>query len=379
MAPRLLPWMARIAFVSVCVSVLAWAVAGWMHSNEIRSVFLTARPALEGYPLTVHSNEAGRVVVDRTSESELDGVWGLESEDAYAQMSTIVRIEETLVERGIEMLDGELVAGDMVRINADAFTGDPKSAYGLGFEEPRTPSDVGPHPTWFIDGRRTTWIVFVHGRGDDRLTESLRILPSLVEQGFPVLAVTYRDDIGAAPSPSGLRLWGLEEWRDLEAALSLAQRKGAKDFVIIGSGFGASIVSMFLHDASDISGVRGVIFDSPVLNLEGVVTRWAHESDVLSVVAWLGRRFAAVRFALEWDLLNQIQRSEQFDVQILMMFGAEDPVTPTNEFVQFAELLPDLVQVERFEQGGHTNLWNIDAERYEGAVADFLLEVVGAE
>lgn len=379
MAFRLVPFMFRVALVVVVGLVAAWVTAGWMHSNDIRSEFLTARPVLDGFPLTVHSSEAGRVVIDRTSATERDGVWGLEAEDAYAQMSTIVRIDEGSVERGVRMLHGQIQAGELVRVDPDAYFGDPTIAHGLGFETPRAPSDIGPHPTWFIDGRRATWIVFVHGRGDDRLSESLRMIPSLVEQGFPVLSIAYRNDIGATPNSSGLRLWGLEEWRDLDAALSLAQRKGAKDYVIIGSGFGASIVSTFLHESPDISAVRGVIFDSPVLDLEGVVKRWADELGTFGAVAWLGRSFVSVRFGMEWEMLNQLERSDEFDVPILLIFGAEDPVTPTQEFVRFADQLPEHVVTERFEQGEHAALWNIDADRYEGAVAAFLFAVVGPE
>jgi hypothetical protein len=156
-----------------------------------------------------------------------------------------------------------------------------------------------------------------------------------------------------------MRLWGLEEWRDLDAALSLAERKGAKDVVIIGSGFGASIVSTFLHESPNVGLVRGVIYDSPVLDLEGVATRWAADHNTPSPIAWLGRKLAAVRFSMDWNMLNQHSRTEQFDVPILLMFGAEDLVTPSEEFVEFADALPDFVEIERFEQGGHTDLWRM--------------------
>lgn len=379
MASRLPISVFRVASAIGGVVLLAWVVTGWMHSNAVRAEFLTPGPAQVDYPLSVLANPAGRIVVDRTAETESEGVWGLEGEGAYAQVSTIVRIDDSSVERGVKPLNGTFGVGDSVRFDPDAFFGDPITSHGLGFEEPRSPSDIGPHPTWLIDGRRSTWVVFVHGRGNDQLSESLRIIPSLVEQGYPILSIAYRNDVGATPNDSGLRLWGLEEWHDLDAALSLAQRKGAKDFIVIGSGFGASVVSTFLHESPHIALVRSVIYDSPVLDLEGVARRWAADNSTPSVVAWLGRKIAAVRFGIDWKMLNQHERSAQFDVPILLMFGAEDPITPPDEFTRFAQALPDLVKVERFEQGGHTDLWNIDIDRYEAAVAQFLLEVVGPE
>lgn len=379
MAFRLPAWTFRVGVALVVVLVMVWAVAGWMHSGAIRDEFLTARSDSSVYDVAVHSNEAGRVVIDRTPASESEGIWGLESVNAYAQISTIVRIDDSVVERGVQSLAGEIAAGSQARIDVDAYTGDPTSAHGLGFKDPRTPSDIGPHPSWFVDGRRPTWIVYVHGRGNDRLTESLRILPSLVEQGFPVLSLTYRNDIGATPNESGLRLWGLEEWRDIDAAISLALRKGAKDFVIIGSGYGASIVSMFLHESSNIPLIRGVIYDSPILDLEGRVQRWEGDTGSLWPVSWLGRRLSTIRFGVEWGELNQLERTDQFDVRILMLFGAQDPETPLDVFKQFADARPDLVDTARFEQAGHTDLWNIDSERYESTIEQFLLDVVGAE
>jgi pimeloyl-ACP methyl ester carboxylesterase len=331
------------------------------------------------FDLVVRSNEAGRVVVNRTAESIREGVWGLEGFDAYAQVATIVRVTETTVERGVRALDGELVPSAEARMDADAFTGDPETAHGISWESARTPSDIGPHPAWFVDGRRSTWVIFAHGRGTDRFGESLRVIPALVEQGFPVLAITYRNDEGATPNDSGLRYWGLEEWRDLDAAVELGLRKGAKDFVIIGSGFGAEVVSMFLHESERVEVVRGVIFDSPVLDLESVARQYASDEGTPSFVSWLGRRMVSIRFGMDWGDLNQHARAAEFDVPILLMYGANDPVTTTAEFEAFSDAIPHLVVPERFEQGGHTDLWNIDATRYESSVAEFLLQTVGPE
>lgn len=372
-------WIWRVVLgVAVFIGAL-WLVLSWWHANQIRHEFLIPRPALEGFDLTVSNNEAGRVTVTRTAESEREGLWGLEGEGAYAQVSTIVRLTETEVERGVKTLEGELAPGDVARIDRNAFTGDPFTAHRIGWERSITPSEIGPHGGWFIDGRRSTWVLFVHGMGNDQLQESLRIIPGLVEQGYPVMVVTYRNDIGATPNESGMRLWGLEEWRDIDAAVQLGQRKGAKDFVVVGSGFGASIVSTFLHQSDQIGTVRGVIYDSPVVDLESVVERWASERSVPGPVAWLGRRLATVRFGVEWDLLNQMDRLEEFDVPMLVLIGGEDPVSYPEQLETFADGLGPDAERHRFEQGGHTDLWNIDQTRYEATVESWLLSVIGPE
>ena len=376
---RFLPWAPRLVLAIGGVVIFVWVVVSWFHANAIREEFLLPRQMQQGYPLDVVSNEAGRVVLQRTPESVREGIWGLETEQSYAQVSTIVRITEDSAERGIVALEGTISAGDAARMDIDAYSGDPLTAFGLGFDTFAIPADIGPHPYWFVDGRRATWVIFVHGRGVDRRSESLRVIPSLVEQGYPVVAMTYRGDVGATPSQSGMRLWGLDEWRDLEAAVTVAQRKGARDVVIIGSGYGASIVSRFLNESDEIDAVRGVVYDSPMIDLEGVVERWSDNRGTPAPIAWMGRELTRIRFGMEWDLLDQLERTEEFDVPMLLMVGAEDPVTPIEESMKFAEELGDLVSVQRFEQGGHSDLWNIDSERYERVLSEFLLEVVGPE
>jgi pimeloyl-ACP methyl ester carboxylesterase len=369
----------RVAVLVVVVLGIVLGVWAWFEANSIRSEFLIPRPALEGYPLEIISNEAGRVVVPQTEESTREGLWGLEGETAYAQVSTIVRLGDETVERGVRTLEGEFAVGDPARIDPDAYFGDPFTAHRIGWEPTVIPSEIGPHAGWFVDGRRSTWVVFVHGMGNDRLPESLRVLPSLVEQGFPVMVITIRNDIGATPSESGMRLWGLEEWRDVDSAIQLGLRKGAQDFVILGSGYGASIVSSFLHESDQVGSVRGVIYDSPVVDLESVVARWSSENGTPRIVGWLARRLATIRFGVEWGLLNQVERADEFDVPMLIMLGGEDPVSYPSEIEQFAEAIGDDASRARFEQGGHTDLWNIDQSRYEAVTTSWLRDLIGTE
>jgi pimeloyl-ACP methyl ester carboxylesterase len=378
-AIRIPTWTGRALLAVAGALLLLWVAAGWMHANAIRAELMIPSDHRSPFDLLVVTNEAGRVVVNRTDESAREGVWGLEGAAAYAQVATIVRVTETTVERGVRALDGVLEPADEARIDHDAFTGDPEFAHGIGWEAARTPSDIGPHPAWFVDGRRSTWILFAHGEGNDRLGESLRIIPALVEQGFPVLSITYRNDIGATPNDSGLRYWGLEEWRDLDAAVELGLRKGAKDFVIIGSGLGAEVVSMFLHESDRVGAVRSVIYDSPVLDLESVARQYASDEGTPWFVSWLGRRLVSVRFGMDWGDLDQQARVAEFDVPILLLYGADDPVTSTGDFEAFSDAIPHLVVPERFEQGRHADLWNIDSARYESAIAEFLLQTVGPE
>jgi len=373
---KLPPWSGRVVAAVAAVVVLVVFGASWIASNQIRNDLLVPRPHQDGYDLEVLDIAGGRIVLPRTETSAKDGLWGVESAEAYGQAGAIVRIGEDDVERTITTLEGELSPGDRVRLDVDAYPGDPKSAHGIGFEDVRVPGERGPQPAWLIEGRRTTWFVFAHGSGVDRRSEALRLIPTLVEQGFPVVVATYRNDVAAPTSTDGLRRWGLEEWRDLEAAMVTAERKGAEDFVIVGHGLGAEVVAMLLHE-SDFSGrVRGVVLDSPVLDFEELART---TSSWPEPIGWLGRRLAAIRFGVEWSYLDQVARADEFDVPILILHGGDDLVAAYASSAAFAAALPGLVELVRVEQGGHTDLWNTDSPRYEDQVLESVARWVESE
>lgn len=369
-------WIGRAAAVVVIAALVVGGAAVWIQSNAIRSDLLVARPAADGYDLEVVRIGAGRVVLPRTDATIKEGTWGLESASAYAQVSNVLGITDTEVERSIVTVRGELAEGDAVRLDADAFSGDPQEAHGLGFDEVRVPGELGAHPAWLIEGRRSTWVVIVHDVGSDQRSQALRIMPMLLEQGYPILVISVRNDDGAPESASGLRSWGLEEWRDLDAALTLADRKGATDYVLYGYGMGAAVISTFLHESDRTNIVRGVVLDSPVLDLEGTLDATSTTPAPLLEVS---QQLVRLRFGLEWELLDQLDRADEFDVPVLVLHGAANEEVPIVLSEEFVAALPELARLERFEQAGHGDLWNTDRSRYEQVVSDYLSQIAGPE
>lgn len=93
------------------------------------------------------------------------------------------------------------------------------------------PGPLGPLPAWQLAGTRPTWVLLVHGRGGAR-EDWLAMLPALVRAGFPVLDLSYRNDVGAPASPDGYSHLGDTEWRDVEAGVRYARAEGAADVVL---------------------------------------------------------------------------------------------------------------------------------------------------
>lgn len=367
-------WVPRVVLGVAAGMLLVIVVWAWAHSNQIRSEFLVPRDDDRPYRAEVFATPPGRIVLPPFDEFRKPGVWGFETETGgYTQLTSIDRPGEAeMVWNAVPFEDG-VQAGDLGRIDFDAYPKDPFVAHGLGFQDETVAGDLGPQPAWFIDGRRSTWVVIAHGRGTDRRTQALRIIPRLVEEGFPVLVVTYRDDVAAPESEQGLRTWGLNEWRDLDAAMEFAEREGAREYILYGFDLGAEVVAMTLHESERVGAVRGVVLDSPVLDFEAYVddnTGW-----IPAPIGMLGRQFARIRFGIEWAELDQVDRANQFDVPILAIHGTEDEEVPIEATESFAAASPSDVQLLRIASGGHGDTWNVAAAEYEEAVVEFVRRI----
>ncbi len=370
---KLPPWTGKVLLGFVTTVALVSVIWAWAHSNQIRSEFLVPQDDDREYRAEVFATPPGRIVLPPFDEFQNEGIWGFETEAGYTQLTGIDRAGEAEVIWNTTPYGDGVDPGETGRLDVDAYPGDPLTAHGLGFQDKVAVGDLGPQPVWFIDGRRSTWVVIAHGRGTDRLTQSLRIIPRLVEEGFPVLVVTYRDDVGAPESPSGLRTWGLSEWRDLDAAMLFAEREGARDYILYGHDLGAEVVSMLLHESERVGAVRGVILDSPILDFEAFVdhnTGW-----IPGPIGALGKQFARLRFGVEWAELDQLARADQFDVPILVIHGVDDQISPISVIEEFAGSRPNDVELLKISGAGHGDSWNVAVIRYEEAVVEFVQRI----
>jgi pimeloyl-ACP methyl ester carboxylesterase len=372
---RLGLWIRRIAVVVILGLLIGIMVGAFRGSTVIAGDLLTPRSRPSGPQVEIQLVGAGRIVLPRRDITEMEGVWGVANADgAYGQMAAVISQDAETVERSFRTVTGRFIAGDMVTIDEYAAAADPLEADAIDFAEVRVPGPLGVNPAWLIEGDLDTWVVIIHGEGLDERRQSLRILPVLVDAGYPVLVITYRND-GAAPDADGYYRWGLSEWHDVDAALTFARSRGAEDFVLYGFGMGATIAAMHLHQSDQAGDVRGAVLDSPVLNLGSVVDSIAAERRIPGLLVGAAKEVARIRFGIEWSELDQLARADEFDTPLLLFQGTEDDVAPVATADEFAAALPDLVTYERFEGARRTELWNIDPERYGDAVLVFLTKL----
>jgi pimeloyl-ACP methyl ester carboxylesterase len=377
---------------AVLVLVLAFfAGGGWLYASEIHEGALASRPPSPPAALATEVLAVGgrsiTLARDPASPPELTaaGTWGLRWAAGYGQLGPVMSLRTDRVVRAFTRLQGRPPrVGERSGVDAYAYPADPAVAAGRPAREVSYPSPLGPAPAWLVGGRRDTWVILVHGYNAAR-AETLRLLATAAGQGYPALVIGYRNDQGAPRSPDGLRRWGATEWRDLEAATRFAVDRGAGGVVLAGFSMGAAVVTSFLLESPLAGRVRGVVMDSPAIDLGEVIDQGAsgRQLPVLGVplppaLTVVAKGIAGLRYDLDWGRLDYLDRVGRLAAPMLVLHQAGDPTVPVSISEALAAARPDLVTFERFGGDGHVRAWNLDRPRYERAVRAFLERVAPA-
>ncbi|WP_299642348.1 hypothetical protein [Devosia sp.] len=234
------------------------------------------------------------------------------------------------------------------------YRGDPGQAFGYAFETVQYATELGPAEAWVIPAAEPSpiWAIWVHGIGGLR-ENGYRIVKTLHEQGVPVLMITYRNDKGAPRSADGLYSFGLDEWRDLEAAVDWAHGQGAERIVIAAESMGAAITGQYLTHAADTRTIAGLALDAPALDFPAVIHAggkryWVPLSDLVATagleISTLFRR--DLRQAVSLDAVAA------FDGPIFVAHGTRDPLVPFSISERLVAKRPDIL------------FWRTDADRH---------------
>ena len=376
--------------VVLVLALLVFAGGSWFYSGEIRAGALASKPpaplALQTEVLAV-GDRSITLARDPASPRELTtpGTFGLRWEAGYGRLGAILTTAPDRVERAFTRVEGAAPrTGERSAVDGYAWPADPSVAAGRPAREISYPSPLGPAPAWQVDGRRDTWVILVHGYNAAR-SETLRALATVTGRGYPALAVSYRNDPGAPGTPDGLRRWGATEWQDLEAATRYVLDRGAGGVVLAGFSMGGAVVASFLLESPLAARVRGVVLDSPALDLGEVIDHGATDRELpvlgtpvppaLTVAA---KGIAGLRYDLDWGELDYIDRAGRLAAPMLVFHQTGDPTVPVAISEALATARADLVTFERFAGDGHVQSWNADRSRYERALRAFLDRVAPA-
>ncbi|MGN6752367.1 MAG: alpha/beta hydrolase family protein [Intrasporangium sp.] len=329
------------------------------------------------------------VTLGLTPETIVPGRYGLwlDGGAGHARLGQILRLDGGSVTRELLGVDRGRVRPGPARWDQYWYWDRPRMSMGIPDEDAMILTELGPVPAWIVrpeSGRATgTWAVLVHGRGA-RKEETLRAVPVLRRQGVTSLVVGYRNDRDAPRGPDGRYTLGLSEWRDVDAALRHAVRRGARRVVLFGWSMGGAIALQVLDNSALADRIAGVVLDSAVVDWAAVMRHHAHLQRVPGwlvgvTTALMGMSRAGglvgIREPIDVGRTDWVRRSAELDRPMLVMHSDGDDFVPIGPAAELARRRPDIVRFERWEIARHCREWNYDPERWERVVGEFLSEL----
>lgn len=349
----------------------ASAGIGWFYSSVLLDP--TQRPV---YPERVLAVDAASVSLAASRLAAQPGTWGLRWPHGLAVLGPVTATRDGEVVRSL--LGGHRpAAGTAAVLDTGPYDPDP-GARGLAFETVDVTTPLGPAPAWLVPATGDTWVVMVHGRGGSR-REALRVLPALHGLGFPVLVPTYRNDEDAPPSPDGHYHLGDTEWVDVEAAVELALKEGARRIVLFGWSMGGAITAAFLDRSPHAGAVAAMVWDAPLVDWRATLRRQARNRRLPPGLTPFATAATRLRIGIDFDRFDLRRHPPAGRPPTLIVHSTEDTAVPVGPSRALAAVAPSLDwPIEYLEVPGveHTAAWNADPEAYERAVVEFLDRVL---
>lgn len=372
---------AALTVLSVALIGVLAALAGG-SLRMARRVVTPARRVPDTRILSLDTS-AQTITLSRTPDSALPGRYGLFTSGTsdYVKLGSVLSEDETSVKRKL-----------LTHIGSDARLSPEAAFSGWYYDRPEelhlhfTPeligSSVGPCPAWlFPAGDGETWVIQVHGRGTTR-AECLRAVPVFHALGITSLVVSYRNDGEAPRSRSGTYALGATEWRDVDAAVGFARRRGARRVIVMGWSMGGAIALQLSLNSAHRDVIAGLVLESPVVDWRVVLDYQARALRVPTAVSGLAIEALQTPWAaplthtggpIRFDRLDIVARAAELRHPILILHSDDDGFVPSDASHDLVVARPDLVEMKVFEVARHTKLWNYDQERWSESIRSWLV------
>jgi uncharacterized protein len=359
-------------------AVVAGAALAVTGASAALGSMLVTPPRKQVDDIVVLGLDDRGVRLGRTPDTGLPGTYALWVGERIAVLGEVVAEDARSVTRAVDARSRAILEG----VSSARWSGyalfKPRQVTDR-VERIDVPTEVGPAPAWIMgDQDASTWCVQVHGRGVTR-RETIRAAPIYLERGIPVMAVSYRNDTEAPPSRQGKYRLGLDEWRDVDAAIDVALERGARRIVLQGWSMGGQIALQVARRSRHRRRIAGLVLDSPVvgwrptLQLQVALVRmpvWLVDTAV-GLLESPAAVLSGTR-SLDFDELDNVLHADALSQPILLLHSADDGYVPPDASRALAAARPDLVDYREWERARHTKLWNLDRERYEREVGQWL-------
>ena len=363
--------IAIVAFVLAAIFGMAWYYSGVLNHRalEVRH---------EPFKHNIVASEVGEGLVrledgPKKGRWTLPGKWGIEWDGGNGMIGEVVEESEEYAVRRFNLAAGSPPDSSSALVSSYIYPHDPYLAFGIEYEVVQYETSLGRQDAWKFEGMGNTWVIFVHGlRGSQG--DGLALAPILRDLGLPSLFITYRNDQGQPRDPTGIHQFGVAEWQDLHAAVEFALTQlGAEKVVLIGISMGGAAIMKFLYESPLAGTATGVVLDSPVLDFKATVDQGARKLHLPGFVSAPMKWLASLRYGVDWDAMDYLKEVDRLAVPVLLIHGEDDAQVPIETSDKLAELRPDIITYSVYPNTPHGGSWNVDSERYEREVREFLL------
>jgi uncharacterized protein len=376
----------------VALALVGLAAVGWIFSNSILQVqpyglqpefeILGVTPTTITLPEPPNENQF--------ADTRREGIYNLRWGDAnvvlpkmnkasdvswnYGRLGKIISDDSGKIVREFSVTAGELPkVGDGARLESFVFLKNPKDDLGIDYEAITLTGEAGNLEAWWIDQKSDTAVIMVHGRRRGTIQETLRAMPTIVNEGFSVLAMAYRGHGDSAMSPDGFYHYGESEWRDVVAALKFLESKGVKNVILYAFSMGAEVMLETFHNHTHTLSVKAIMLDAPFLDPRTIFIQGAKKMNlpVPNLITNWAMFVARLRSGINWQDLDQRIDAAQIDVPVLLFAGTGDTTIPIALIDDFASKVPNIMY-HKNEGVEHVESWNYNPEVYEAQVREFL-------
>jgi len=206
-------------------------------------------------------------------------------------------------------------------------------------------------------------------------------VPVFHDLGITSLVVSYRNDGEAPRSRAGTYALGATEWRDVDAAVGFARRRGARRVILMGWSMGGAITLQMDLNSAHSDMIVGLVLDSPVvdwrivLDYQAKMLRLPRPVTNLAMGAldseWAGS-VTGVGGRIPFERLDVVARAGELRHPILILHSDDDGFVPSDASHALLRERPDLVELEVFDVARHTKLWNYDQERWSTRIREWV-------
>jgi len=391
-APHPLAGGLRFLLLSLLGALTAVSSAVLFAAVRTAKIVVTPAPRRPDTRILTLDTAAQTITVSRNPDSELPGRYGLftAGTESYVKVGAVLSETPDTVTR--KLLTH---VGPGSRLAAEAsFSGwyfDHPEQLHLPYTSELIGSAVGPCPAWLFPAERTgdgsgvpagddVWCIQVHGRGAAR-AECLRAVPLFHSLGITTLVTSYRNDGEAPRSRTGTYGLGSTEWRDIDAAVGFARRRGAKRVIVMGWSMGGAIAMQLALNSAHRDRIAGLVLDSPALDWRVILDYQAELEHIPATVRDLaidimgsGWGSALIRSGqpIPFDRLDVVARARELREPTLILHSDDDGFVPSTASHALAEARPDLVELDVYRVARHTKLWNYDEERWNARIRSWI-------